>query len=896
MPLDFKDKVVIVTGAGAGLGREYALNFAALGAKVVVNDLGGSLSGEGASSKNADLVVDEIRKAGGTAVANYDNVLDGDKIVQTAVDAFGTVHVVINNAGILRDVAFKNMELKDFKLVLDVHLKGAYKVTHAAWPYMRGQKYGRIVNTLSPAGLYGNFGQNNYSLAKSALIGFAETLAKEGAKYNIKANVIAPLARSRMTEGILPPDVLKKIGPEKISPLVQYLAHEQVKTSGSIFEVAGGFVGEVKWQRLGGQVFNYDEKTFTPEAILAQWDLIKDFGPKPFYQTEYGTGTADYLRLLDESRKLTAPNPQGSEKVDLTGQVVIITGAGAGLGRSHALWFARYGASVVVNDFKDPHSVVEEIKKLGGKAVADSHNVVTDGEAIVKTALDAFGRLDVLVNNAGILRDKLFLKMTDAEWDQIMDVHVLGTFNVTKAAWPVFVKQKYGRVVNTTSTSGIYGSFGQANYAAAKCGITGFSKTLAIEGKKNGIIVNTIAPHAETAMTLTIFNDKDLNKFPPGQVLPMVVLLGSNKVPTTGDLFEVGAGWVGNTRFVRSPGAVHKDSDKSKFDINWIAAHIDEATDFTNPNPILSNQEGVMGILEALGGDDDEDEEDEEEEDEEEAGPEFYDLSSRNAILYNLGIGASAKQLKYTFEGDEDFQALPLIGVIPPHAQCDDGVNFEKLLKNFNPMKLLHGETYMRVEQYPIPLDIEVTTKAHPVAVAQKGKHCVVVGGFELVNRSTGQPVFYNEMTTFVRDCQGETKAYAKRPAFATNPFDAPKRQPDYVAESKTSPDQAAIYRLSADYNPLHIDPEFAKGGGFDQPILHGLCTFGFSTRMLVEKYGNFKEVKVRFTSVVFPGETLRVEAWKDGDLVVFRTTVVERKVVVINNAALRLVGDKGKL
>ena len=168
--LSFKDKVVIITGAGGGLGKQYSLEFAKRGAKVVVNDLGGSLSGQGGNSKAADVVVDEIRKAGGIAVADYNNVLDGDKIVETAVKNFGTVHVVINNAGILRDASFKKMQEKDFQLVLDVHLNGAFKVTQAAWPYFRKQNYGRIVNTASPAGLYGNFGQTNYSAAKAGLL------------------------------------------------------------------------------------------------------------------------------------------------------------------------------------------------------------------------------------------------------------------------------------------------------------------------------------------------------------------------------------------------------------------------------------------------------------------------------------------------------------------------------------------------------------------------------------------------------------------------------------------------------------------------------------------------------------------------------------------------------
>ncbi|HVK72193.1 MAG TPA: SDR family oxidoreductase, partial [Kofleriaceae bacterium] len=186
--LRFDGKVAIVTGAGGGLGRSHALLLASRGAKVVVNDLGGSHTGEGKSSSAADKVVDEIKAAGGTAVANYDSVEDGDKIVKTAIDTYGRIDVLVNNAGILRDVSFAKMTDADWDLVYRVHVKGAYKCTHAAWPVMRDQKFGRIIFTASAAGIYGNFGQANYSMAKLGLVGFGNTLALEGKKRNILVN------------------------------------------------------------------------------------------------------------------------------------------------------------------------------------------------------------------------------------------------------------------------------------------------------------------------------------------------------------------------------------------------------------------------------------------------------------------------------------------------------------------------------------------------------------------------------------------------------------------------------------------------------------------------------------------------------------------------------------
>jgi len=207
--LRFDGRVAIVTGAGGGLGRSHALMLAARGAKVVVNDLGGSAHGDGKSSSAADKVVDEIRAMGGEAVANYDSVENGTAIVQTALDAFGTVDIVINNAGILRDVSFQKMTQGDWDIVQRVHLNGSMSVSHAAWPIMREKGYGRIVMTTSAAGIYGNFGQANYCAAKLGILGLAHCLAEEGRGKNIFVNTIAPIAASRLTETIMPPALLE---------------------------------------------------------------------------------------------------------------------------------------------------------------------------------------------------------------------------------------------------------------------------------------------------------------------------------------------------------------------------------------------------------------------------------------------------------------------------------------------------------------------------------------------------------------------------------------------------------------------------------------------------------------------------------------------------------------
>ena len=272
--LGFDGKVAIITGAGGGLGRQHALLLASRGALVVVNDLGGAVDGTGSDKGAAEHVVDEIKAAGGEAVANTSSVSTPDggaEIVQTAIDSYGRVDIVINNAGILRDKSFHNMEPALMNPVFDVHLKGAFHVTQPAWVRMREQGYGRIISTSSAAGIFGNFGQTNCGAAKMGLVGFTRVLAVEGAKYNIKANAIAPLALTRMTEDIMG-GVGDKLDPALISPLVTYLAHEDCPVSGQTFSVGGGRVAHV----FIGETQGYFNAALNPEAVRDNWSTITD--------------------------------------------------------------------------------------------------------------------------------------------------------------------------------------------------------------------------------------------------------------------------------------------------------------------------------------------------------------------------------------------------------------------------------------------------------------------------------------------------------------------------------------------------------------------------------------------------------------------------------------------
>ena len=274
MSLRFDDRVVIVTGAGQGLGRSHAREFARRGAKVVVNDLGGASSGGGSDESVAQQAVDLIKAEGGDAVANTDSVENGAQIVACAMDNYGRVDVVVNNAGILRDASFAKMSDEDWDLIYRVHLLGSMRVTRAAWPHMREAGYGRVIMTTSVAGIYGNFGQANYAASKLGLFGLAQTLAIEGAPKNILVNTVGPTAGSRLTETVLPKNVTDALKPEYVTPAVVLPCHESSRATGRLFEVGGGWVSETRWEQTQGVFFQDD---FTADDLTGRWAEATSF-------------------------------------------------------------------------------------------------------------------------------------------------------------------------------------------------------------------------------------------------------------------------------------------------------------------------------------------------------------------------------------------------------------------------------------------------------------------------------------------------------------------------------------------------------------------------------------------------------------------------------------------
>ncbi len=297
MKISFENRVAIVTGAGNGLGRAHAMELARRGAKVVVNDLGGARDGEGASISAAQMVADEINKDGGEAIANGANVTKMDEVqamVDEAMSRWGRVDILVNNAGILRDKTFIKMDLSDFEMVVDVHLMGSVNCTKAVWPIMKEAGYGRIAMTTSSSGLYGNFGQSNYGAAKLGLVGFMNTLCLEGAKYDIRVNALAPVAATRMTEDLMPEQVLSVLTPESVAAGLVFLVSENGPNRTILAAGAGGYAKAMIVETNGIYLDDADQSA---ENIAQNWDNIID----PAGAEEYTTGSSQSIKFLGKA-------------------------------------------------------------------------------------------------------------------------------------------------------------------------------------------------------------------------------------------------------------------------------------------------------------------------------------------------------------------------------------------------------------------------------------------------------------------------------------------------------------------------------------------------------------------------------------------------------------------
>ncbi|GIY49388.1 hypothetical protein CDAR_600721 [Caerostris darwini] len=584
------------------------------------------------------------------------------------------------------------------------------------------------------------------------------------------------------------------------------------------------------------------------------------------------------------------------------GRVAIVTGAGGGLGREYALLLAERGAAVVVNDLGGTRSgegkssaaadaVVQEIKAKGGKAVAN-YDSVEEGEKIVKTAIDNFGRIDILINNAGILRDKSFTNIKIDDWDLIHKVHLRGSFIITRAAWPYFRKQKYGRVIMTASGAGIYGNFGQSNYSSAKLGVLGLSNTLAIEGKKYNIHCNTIVPIAASRLTQDILPPDIFDQLKPSLVSPVVAWLCHESCEDTGGVFEAAGGWVGKYQWQRSPGKVFIPSNTLTVEAvrdNWST--ISDMTDASTPSSL---QEQTICLVESLSGDSNQKPKSSKAP---VSNPDVFYYNQDKAILYALAVGMSTKEptaLDFLYENSDDFKILPTFGNIAAMDSLFSSNALREQMEKLNadPTRILHGEQYLELFQ-PLPPSGALKSECRLVDVLDKGSGAVVIIDVDSFNEKN-QRVMRTQWTIFL---VGAGNFGGKRSSEKSEKVQPPpNRKPDAVVEEKTSVDQAALYRLCGDKNPIHIDPSFALVGGFSQPILHGLCSLGYATRHVLKQYTNydvklFKAAAGRFASPILPGQTLRTEMWQEGSRIHFESMCVETGKKVISNAYVDLIG-----
>uniref|UniRef100_A0A669QN42 Hydroxysteroid 17-beta dehydrogenase 4 n=1 Tax=Phasianus colchicus TaxID=9054 RepID=A0A669QN42_PHACC len=532
--------------------------------------------------------------------------------------------------------------------------------------------------------------------------------------------------------------------------------------------------------------------------------------------------------------------------------------------------------------------VVSEIRANGGKAIPN-YDSVEDGEKLVKSALEAFGRIGTVCRT-----------IINTAVKQCMRIHLRGSFLVTRAAWNHMKNQKFGRIIMTSSAAGIYGNFGQANYSAAKLGLLGLSNTIAIEGRKYNIHCNTIAPTAGSRLTQTVMPQDLIDAFKPEYVAPLVLWLCHETCMENGSLFEVGAGWIGKLRWERSLGAIVRVKDQPMTP-EAVRDKWEKVCDFNNASKPRSIQESISVLNDALShiesqgsismnstnsrsvtslvG--------------RELTTKVYKYTHLEPILYALGVGMSTKDpdhLKFLFEGSEEFCCLPTFGVIPAQTSMFDGVPSIPGL-DMDLAKMLHGEQYLELYK-PLP------TSGQCFCVADLLYTSILFSCFS-VNTYCGKDlVCYNQFSLFFVGAGGfGGKRTSEKAKVTVNP---PKRPPDAVLSDVTTSDQAALYRLSGDWNPLHLDPSFAALGGFQKPILHGLCTFGFAARNILKQFANndvtrFKAIKVRFAKPVFPGQTLQTEMWKEGSRIHFQTKVKETGDIAIAGGYVDLVSALDK-
>lgn len=584
------------------------------------------------------------------------------------------------------------------------------------------------------------------------------------------------------------------------------------------------------------------------------------------------------------------------------GKVAVVTGAGSGLGKAYALELARRGASVVINDLgcsfhgegKEAFVadvVVKEIIAAGGKAVAN-YDSVENGDNIINTAISTFGRVDIVINNAGILRDKSFTKMSEEEWDAIFKVHNKGAFKVTKAAWPHMRRQKYGRIIMATSSSGLYGNFGQANYSSAKLSLVGLANTLALEGHKSNIFVNCIAPIAETRMTVDLMGDSGMMSV--AHIVPFVMYLCHESCGENGSIIETGGGFASKVRLEKTPGVQLRSSVSDNLTLEKVAERWSDFTQFSTPPTAGTNAGTTAKIMETI-----------QTLPEKTTSEKFVDdmvnhqtpaislsYTEDDLIKYALSVGAKLpSDMQYLYEGAGNFYPIPSylatiavehMGALYSGAPGMDQIDLSRVL---------HGEQYVEVLK-PLPTNATFTMSPRFVDALDKGRFCSLISEADILDEN-GTKMATTQSVVICMGSGGIGRKGKSDKQILTVAI--PNRAPDEVVEEETTLNQAALFRLNGDKNLLHIDPSISSLMGFENPILHGLCSYGFALRHVIKTYANndmrlLKAIKAQFSKPVVPGNTLVTEMWRDGTRIMFQTKVKETGNISLKGGFIDLI------
>lgn len=538
--------------------------------------------------------------------------------------------------------------------------------------------------------------------------------------------------------------------------------------------------------------------------------------------------------------------------------------------------------------------VVNEITDAGGVAVPN-YDSVENGESIVATAINHFGRIDILINNAGILRDRSFANLSESEWDIIFQVHVKGAFKCTKAAWPFMRKQKYGRIILTSSASGLYGNFGQTNYGAAKLALVGFANALVIEGRKSNIHVNTIAPISETRMTIDIMGDSGM--MIPEHVAPVVLYMCHERCEDSGDIIETGGGFAAQVKWQKAEGIQMRKYLGDNITMEKVAETWEKITDFSVTCEAETITGSTMLVTESI-----------------QKLPEHcpeeklvellcsqkledgvIDYEADDIIKYALSVGAKIPDdIPFLFEGHLDFSALPsyvsVYAVTSMMHTMQSSISDVPGMERVDPSRVLHGEQYVELSQ-PLPTSGKLILRNRVVDLLDKKRFSSLICEMDILDEDENNIGMMQSVALFMGSGgigrKGQCPKHIK-------PAAMPDREPDAVCQDVTSASQAALFRLNGDKNPIHIDPDMAAMMGFQVPILHGLCSFGFAMRHVLKTYANndaslFKAMKVQFSKPVKPGDTLVTEMWRADSRILFQTRVKETGDLVIKGGFIDL-------